>query len=233
MTRRELKAVACRGNRELAASGLVLHTFGNLSVFDRDRGEFAIKPSGVPYAALRPADMVVLDMEGRVVEGRLRPSSDAPTHRVLFRGFPGIVSVLHTHSTHATAWAQACRPIPLLGTTHADFLPGPVPCTQIMPEELVRQDYETHTGEVIVRAFASARLSPLETPMVLVGGHGPFAWGGSTEQALLHGVVLEELARLALLTLQADPGAAPLPTYLAHKHFSRKHGPDAYYGQEK
>jgi L-ribulose-5-phosphate 4-epimerase len=233
MTRAELKRIACRGNRELPRRHLVMHTFGNLSVADLARGEFAIKPSGVPYVELTPGMMVVLDLEGRVVEGKLRPSSDAPTHSVLYRSFPGVSGVMHTHSTHATAWAQACRPIPCLGTTHADFLPGPVPCTELMPEEQVRGDYEAATGLWIVRTFTELRLSPLETPMVLVGGHGPFAWGMTAEEALDHGAILEELARIAILTLRIDPAALPLPAYLTEKHFRRKHGQDAYYGQEK
>lgn len=232
MTRTELKEIACRFNRELPRRGLVIHTFGNLSVADRTRGEFAIKPSGVEYDDLTPEMMVVLDLDGRQVEGDLRPSSDAPTHGVLYQRFPGIASVMHTHSTYATAWAQARRPIPVLGTTHADYLPGPVPCTAIMPEELVRVDYEANTGVWIARAFADLGLSPLETPMVLVAGHGPFAWGETAAKALHNGAILEELARLSLFTRQIDPDCSALPAYLVDKHFRRKHGPDAYYGQK-
>jgi L-ribulose-5-phosphate 4-epimerase len=233
MNRAELKEMACRFNRELPRRGLVIYTFGNLSLFDAGRGEFAIKPSGVPYEELTPESMVVLDLEGKQVEGNLRPSSDAPTHAVLFRRFPGVSSVMHTHSPCATAWAQACRPIPNLGTTHADHLPGPVPCTAIMPEEMVRGDYEVNTGTWIARCFADQGLSPLETPMVLVGGHGPFAWGETAEKALYHGGILEELARMALFTLQIEPATPSLPGYMIEKHFRRKHGPDAYYGQKK
>ncbi len=228
---RELKETAWSCNQELYRRGVVLYTFGNVSAADRERGVFAIKPSGVPYEDLQPADLVVVDFEGRVVEGRMHPSSDTPTHAVLYREFPGIGGVAHTHSTYAVAWAQARRPIPILGTTHADLLPEDVPCTEVMTEAAAQGDYETATGQLIVSCFRDRSWE--RVPMVLVAGHGPFAWGRTAEQAVYHCVMLEELARTAWLTVALDPGAGPLEPWLVRKHFERKHGRDAYYGQEK
>ncbi|MBE0593119.1 MAG: L-ribulose-5-phosphate 4-epimerase AraD [Gemmatimonadales bacterium] len=228
---RTLKETAWAANQDLNRRTTILYTFGNVSAADRERGVFAIKPSGVPYDDLRPADMVVVDFDGRVVEGRLRPSSDTPTHAVLYRAFPGIGGVGHTHSTYAVAWAQARRPIPILGTTHADLLPEDVPCTAVMTEMAVAGDYETATGELIVACFRARSWE--RVPMVLVAGHGPFAWGPTAESAVHHCVMLEELARTAWLTVALDPAIGRLEPWLVRKHFGRKHGPDAYYGQEQ
>jgi len=228
---RTLREAAWAANQELNRRAAILYTFGNVSAADRDRGVFAIKPSGVPYEDLRPADMVVVDFEGRVVEGALRPSSDTPTHAALYRAFPGIGGVGHTHSTYAVAWAQAGRPIPILGTTHADLLPDDVPCTAVMTEEAVAGDYEAETGALIVECFRGRSWE--RVPMVLVARHGPFAWGRTAEEAVHHCVMLEELARTAWLTVALDPGIGPLEPWLLRKHFQRKHGPDAYYGQEQ
>jgi L-ribulose-5-phosphate 4-epimerase len=228
---RKLKEAAWACNQELNRRGVVLYTFGNASAADRARGVFAIKPSGVPYEDLEPIDMVVVDFDGRVVEGRLKPSSDTLTHAVLYRSFEGIAGVAHTHSTYATAWAQAGRPIPVLGTTHADLLPAEVPCTEVLGREAVAGDYETATGELITSRFRD--LDPARVPMVLVARHGPFAWGRTAEEAVYHCVMLEELARTAWLTLAMEPGTGPLEPWLLARHFARKHGPDAYYGQKK
>ncbi len=237
-----LKEEAWAANMEIPARGLALYTWGNVSAFDPAKGVFAIKPSGVPYPELKAEDMVVVDMEGKVVEGKLNPSSDTPTHRVLYREFSvadgaKIGGIIHTHSTHATAWAQACRPIPLFGTTHADHIQTPVPCAPYLSKEAVERDYETETGNLIVKAFREGipgqcgPMNPKEVTMVLVGGHGPFVWGETAVKAVYNGAVLEETARMALLTLQANPAAAPLPAYIVDKHYLRKHGPNAYYGQ--
>ena len=217
-------------NRELPELGLVLQAFGNVSGIDRERGLVAIKPSGIPYHDLKVQDIVVVDLDNNVVEGRLRPSSDTRTHTYLYRSFPEIGGIVHTHSTYAVAWAQALKPIPLLGTTHADLLPADVPCTDIMSDEMIEGDYEEETGKQIVDVFANR--SYKDVPMVLVGGHGPFTWGETPEKALHHSQMLEELARMAALTLQINPASPRLKQSLIDKHFSRKHGPDAYYGQE-
>jgi L-ribulose-5-phosphate 4-epimerase len=225
----ELKAQAWEANMEIPRRGLAIYTFGNVSAFDAERGVFAIKPSGVAYDGLTAADMVVVDLEAKVVEGSLRPSSDTKTHVALYRAFPGIGGIVHTHSTYATAWAQACLPIPLYGTTHADHLAEDVPCTALMSAEAVGGDYEAETGAQIVDAFRAR--NPHETPMVLVAGHAPFTWGKTAEKAVYHAVVLEELAKMASITRSLDAQAARLPEYLVRKHFERKHGKRAYYGQ--
>ena len=217
-------------NRELPELGLVLQAFGNVSGIDRERGWVAIKPSGIPYHDLKVQDIVVVDLDNNVVEGRLRPSSDTRTHTYLYRSFPEIGGIVHTHSTYAVAWAQALKPIPLLGTTHADLLPADVPCTDIMSDEMIEGEYEEETGKQIVDVFTNR--SYKDVPMVLVGGHGPFTWGETPEKALHHSQMLEELARMAALTLQINPASPRLKQSLIDKHFSRKHGPDAYYGQE-
>ena len=225
----ELKEQAWRANMEIPRRGLAIYTFGNVSAFDAARGVFAIKPSGVAYENLTAADMVVVDLDVKVVEGTLRPSSDTKTHAVLYRAFQGIGGIIHTHSTFATAWAQACLPIPLYGTTHADHLAEDVPCTAIMTAEAVVRDYETETGVQIIDCFRAR--DPRLIPMVLVAGHGPFAWGASADKAVYHGAVLEELAKMAFVTRTLAPQAGPLPDYLVRKHFERKHGKNAYYGQ--
>ncbi len=224
-----LRAEVLEASLEVVRHGLVLYTFGNVSGIDRDAGLVAIKPSGVPYEQMRPADIVVVDLEGHIVEGALRPSSDLPTHLALYRGFPRIGGVAHTHSRCATAWAQAGRDIPCLGTSHADYFHGPVPVTAPLSETEIRGDYEAETGQAIVRRFQE--LNPLEIPAALVLYHGPFAWGRSAGDAARNAVILEEVARMALDTVVLQPAAAGLPEALLDRHFYRKHGAAAYYGQ--
>jgi len=218
-------------NRQLPELGLADLTFGNVSVIDRATGVFAIKPSGVEYAKLKPADLVLLDLEGKVVEGKLRPSSDTPTHRRLLQAFAGARAIVHTHSRHATSFAQAGRAIPCFGTTHADYFYGDVPVTRPMTEPEVATAYELETGNVIVERFETGKLDPEEMPAVLVHGHAPFAWGSSGEKAVETALALEIVAEMALKTLQANPAAVPISRHLLDKHFKRKHGGSAYYGQ--
>jgi L-ribulose-5-phosphate 4-epimerase len=225
----ELKERAWEANLEIPRRGLAIYTFGNVSAFDARLGVVAIKPSGVEYDRLSIDDMVVVDLEGKVLEGKLRPSSDTRTHLVLYRAFKGLGGIVHTHSTYATGWAQARRPIPILGTTHADHLAEDVPCTAIMDERAVASDYETETGNQILACFRNR--NPLHSPMVLVAGHGPFTWAETPGKAVYHAVVLEELAKMAFVTRGIDSEALPLPDHLIQKHFERKHGKDAYYGQ--
>ena len=225
----ELKGQAWEANMEIPRRGLAIYTFGNVSAFDAPRGVFAIKPSGVAYDELKAADMVVVDLEGRVVEGNLRPSSDTKTHVALYRAFPSIGGIVHTHSTYATAWAQACLPIPLYGTTHADHLAEDVPCTAIMSAEAVAGDYEAETGAQIVDCFRTR--DPHQTPMVLVAGHAPFCWGRTAAAAAYNAVLTEEVARMALETLAINPIASAVSDEMRDKHFLRKHGPKASYGQ--
>ncbi|MBN1307355.1 MAG: L-ribulose-5-phosphate 4-epimerase AraD [Chitinispirillaceae bacterium] len=227
---RTLQDAAFEANRDLYESGLVVATFGNVSAFDGDGGVFAIKPSGVPYPSLTPRTMVVVDLENRVVEGTLRPSSDTKTHAVLYSSFPGIGGVCHTHSPYAVAWAQAQRPIPILGTTHADHLTVDIPCTEVMEDRMIAGDYETETGNQIVNHFREK--SHKEIPMVLVARHGPFTWGESAAKALYNSIMLEELAKMAFITMQIDPSVARLGEALINKHYQRKHGSSAYYGQK-
>jgi L-ribulose-5-phosphate 4-epimerase len=226
-----IREEAYLANMEIPRRSLAIYTFGNVSAFDPDAGVYAIKPSGVPYEELTPASMVVVDLENRIVEGTLRPSSDTKTHTVLYRTFPGIRGICHTHSTHAVAWAQARRSIPIFGTTHADHLTVPVPCTAVMSEEAVMRDYEEETGNQIVSCFKELELDPAEVEMALVACHGPFTWGKNAMKAVYNAAVLEELARMACLTLSIDPEARELPVPLIRKHYLRKHGKDAYYGQ--
>ncbi len=227
----KLKEQVCRANVELGAEGLVIQTFGNVSGIDRERNLVAIKPSGVPYEALGPDQIVVVSLEtGQPVEGDLKPSSDTPTHLELYRAFGSIGGVAHTHSTCATAWAQARREIPPLGTTHADYFHGPVPCTQPMTAAEIKTDYEANTGKVIVKRFVE--LDPLEFPGTLVANHGPFTWGTDAIQAVHAASALEHLARLAAETLRIEPGAGAISVELLDKHFLRKHGPGRYYGQD-
>ena len=225
----ELKQCVCEANRLLPQYGLVTFTWGNVSGIDRSRGLLVIKPSGVDYEALTPEDMVVIDVEtGRREEGRYAPSSDTPTHRVLYLQYPDIGGVVHTHSRWATAWAQAGRSIPAYGTTHGDYFYGAVPCTRPMTEREIDGDYEWNTGEVIVETTSAETAASI--PAVLVYSHGPFAWGSSPQEAVHNAVVLEELASMALRTEQLG-GAAPMQQALLHKHYLRKHGKNAYYGQ--
>lgn len=227
---RGLKQRVWKLNKELPQMGLVVQSFGNVSGIDREQNLVAIKPSGVPYHDLKVDDIVVVDLENKVIEGRLRPSSDTKTHTYLYRNFPEIGGIVHTHSTYAVAWAQALKPIPVLGTTHADFLPTEVPCTDLMSDEMIQGDYEEETGKQVVEAFRNRSFRDI--PMVLVGGHGPFTWGETPEKALHHSQILEELAKMAFLTLQINPDVAHLKQTLIDKHYLRKHGPDAYYGQK-
>jgi len=226
----ELKERVFSANQEVPKRGLAIYTFGNVSALDAARGVMAIKPSGVPYEKLSADDLVVLDLEGKVVEGKLRPSSDTPTHLVLYRAWNGIGGIVHTHSSYATGWAQARLPIPIYGTTHADHLADDVPCTRVMSDEAVERDYEVETGKQILECFG--RRDPLHTPMVLVAGHGAFAWGATPESAVYNAAVLEELAHMAFVTRTLDPTAARLSERLIRKHFERKHGKNAYYGQK-
>jgi L-ribulose-5-phosphate 4-epimerase len=226
-----LREEAFEANIKIPDLRLAIYTWGNVSAFDPDRGVFAIKPSGVEYHKLCAGDMVVVDLEGQVVQGALNPSSDTKTHQVLYRSFPGIRGITHTHSCYATAWAQAGRPVPVFGTTHADHGAGEIPCTPFMDEEAVRNNYEREPGNLIRAAFTKNRLDPAETQMVLVAGHGPFTWGKSAALSVYHAAVLEEVCKMAYLTLSLNPGAPPLPAYIIKKHWDRKHGKDAYYGQ--
>ena len=227
---KELKEAAFLANMEIPKLKLAIFTFGNVSAYDPKLGALAIKPSGVPYSELKVEDMVVLDLEGAVIEGKLRPSSDTKTHVVLYRTFKNIRGVCHTHSPNAVAWCQAGRSIPVYGTTHADHTHLPIPLAPIMSKQAVKGDYEHETGLQIVRCFE--HIDPDECPMVLVEGHGPFAWGTSAEKALYHAAVLEEVAGMAANTELLNPKAKPLPDYLIRKHYERKHGSGAYYGQE-
>ena len=224
-----LRGDVCAANKELAKRGLARFTFGNASGIDRETGLVVIKPSGVPYETLRPAHLVVVDLAGRVVEGTLRPSSDLATHLELYRAFEQIGGVVHTHSRHATIWAQAQREIPCLGTTHADYFHGPVPVTAHLATVDIESDYEANTGREIVRRFAN--LDPVHMPAVLVAGHASFCWGPSVAAAVETADLLEEVAHMAYGTLTLNAAAEPLPSTLLDKHFLRKHGPAAYYGQ--
>jgi L-ribulose-5-phosphate 4-epimerase len=232
-----IKEQAYEANMQIPAQHLALYTWGNVSAFDASAGVFAIKPSGVPYPDLTPDSMVIVDLDGKVVEGNLRPSSDTPTHAVLYRKFAvnggaKIGGIIHTHSTAAVSWAQAVRAVPLFGTTHADHIQTAIPCTPYLSKEAVERDYEKETGELIVSHFREHGLNPAEVNMVLVGGHGPFAWGTDAAKAVYDGAVLEEICKMALNTVLINPGAQPLPDYIVNKHYQRKHGPNAYYGQE-
>ena len=225
-----LREQVLEANLEVVRRGLVLYTFGNASGIDRDQGIVAIKPSGVPYETMRASDIVLVDLEGRLVQGALRPSSDLPTHLVLYRAFEKIGGIVHTHSRAATSWAQAGREIPCLGTTHADYFHGPVPVTGALSSEEVAADYETNTGHLIARQFEN--VDPLRTPAVLVAGHAPFCWGATPGEAAHIAVVLEEIAVMALNALCINPQAGAISRDLHDKHFFRKHGPGAYYGQK-
>jgi len=226
----DLKEEACHANLELPKLGLVLFTFGNVSVADHRRGVFAIKPSGVPYEALKPEMIVIVDFDGKVVEGKMRPSSDTLTHAVLFRHWPFIGSIVHTHSTYATAWAQAQCDIPILGTTHADHNTVDIPCAPPMRDEMIEGDYELQTGHQILDCFQERGLDAREVEMVLVGNHAPFTWGKDAHKAVYNAAVLEEIARMAFITRQISPEAPRLKDALIRKHYERKHGPNAYYG---
>ena len=227
----KLKQSVYEANMELPRRGLVTYTWGNVSGIEREKGLVVIKPSGVRYEELTPDKLVVLDLDGKVVEGALNPSSDTKTHLELYREFPALGGVVHTHSPCAVAWAQAGRDIPCYGTTHADYFYGPVPCARALTPEEIDEDYERNTGRVIVEEFRARGIEPAHVPAVICRSHGPFAWGADAAEAVYHAAVLEEVAHMALLTLAVDADAMPAPQHLQDKHFMRKHGPQAYYGQ--
>lgn len=228
---KELRQAVYEANMELPRRGLVTHTWGNVSGIDRERGLVIIKPSGVEYDALTPEQLVVLNLQGEVVEGKLNPSSDTKTHLELYKAFPALGGIVHTHSPYAVGWAQAGEDIPAYGTTHADYFYGPIPCARHLSQTELDEDYEKNTGKVIVETFRERGVDPVHVPGVICFSHGPFTWGKSPAQAVYHAVVLEEVARMALLTRMVRPDAAPAPQHVLDKHFMRKHGPDAYYGQ--
>lgn len=233
-----LKEQAYEANMQIPAQHLAIYTWGNVSAFDAEQGVFAIKPSGVPYSKLTVDSMVVVDLNGKVVEGELKPSSDTLTHYILYKewavnGGAKIGGIVHTHSPYAVGWAQAQRAIPLFGTTHADHIQTAVPCTPYISREALKSNYELETGNQIVNYFKDAGLHPAETNMVLVAGHGPFAWGATAEKALYNAAALEEIAKMATITIRVNPAATELPAYIIEKHYQRKHGPNAYYGQNK
>ena len=227
----DIQEEAYAANMQLTELNLVVFTFGNVSVADRKAGVFAIKPSGVPYEKLSPAKMVIVDFEGKTVKGKLRPSSDTLTHAVLYKHWPAINSVVHTHSTYATAWAQSQRAIPIFGTTHADHTTIDIPCAPPMSDEMIKGNYEYETGFQIINYFKENKLHYEETEMILVGNHAPFTWGKTSHKAVYNAGVLEEIAKMAFLTEQINPNAPRLKDALIKKHFERKHGPDSYYGQ--
>jgi L-ribulose-5-phosphate 4-epimerase len=219
-------------NLELPKLGLVTYTFGNVSVVDRDRQVFAIKPSGVPYEQLRPEDMVIVDFDNNLIQGSLKPSSDTKTHAFLYKSWANIGAIVHTHATYSVAWAQAQMDIPIFGTTHADHLTEDIPCAAPMQDELIEGDYEHNTGVQIVDCLKQRNLFPQQVEMILVGNHGPFTWGKDASKAVYNSKILEELAEMAYLTLQINPNAPRLKQTLINKHYQRKHGDGAYYGQE-
>lgn len=231
MDLKHLREEVLEANLELVRRDLVVFTFGNASGYDWESGRVVIKPSGVPYDKLKPGDLVVTDLNGNIVEGSLRPSSDLPTHLALYRAWEGVNGVVHTHSRYATAWAQANKDIPCMGTTHADYVPGPVPVTRPMRHEEIQSNYELNTGHVIVERFKD--LDPLTTSTVLVSGHAPFTWGPTVTDAAHMAAVVEEVAHMAFLTFTINADAAAISDSLREKHFSRKHGANAYYGQQK
>jgi len=225
-----LKKQVFEANMDLPRYGLVTFTWGNVSAVDRARGRVVIKPSGVAYDAMTVDDMVVVDLDGNVIEGRWNPSSDTATHLALYRRFPSLGGIVHTHSTHATAWAQAGMAIPALGTTHADYFFGDIPCTRALTEAEVSGEYERNTGKVIIETLGER--DPLHTPGIVVYQHGPFSWGNDAHDAVHNAVVMEEVAKMAWISRGINPQLQPIDSYLMNKHYLRKHGPDAYYGQK-
>jgi L-ribulose-5-phosphate 4-epimerase len=226
-----IKTSCLQANLQLPKLDLVVYTFGNVSTVDREKGVFAIKPSGVPYEDLKVEDIVIVDFDNNIVEGSMRPSSDTKTHAFLYKHWEHIGGICHTHSTYAVAWAQSQLDIPIFGTTHADHLTSDIPCAPPMSDDLIQGDYEHNTGQQILDIFEEKRLNPKEVEMVLIGNHGPFTWGKDAAKAVYNSKVLEEIAKMAYLTLQINPNAPRLKDALIHKHFERKHGKDAYYGQ--
>lgn len=229
----KLRQEVFEANMELPRRGLVTYTWGNVSGIDRERGLVVIKPSGVDYDELTAENLVILDLAGNKVEGEMNPSSDTKTHIELYKAFPNIGGIVHTHSPYAVAWAQAGLDIPCYGTTHADYFYGSVPCARHLSKEEIDEDYEKNTGKVIIETFLQHNINPLHMPAVVCHSHGPFTWGKDAAQAVYHGVVLEEVAKMALFTRQINPNAKPAPLSVQDKHFLRKHGPNAYYGQGK
>ena len=228
-----LKQAVYEANMELPKRGLVTYTWGNVSGIDRETGYVVIKPSGVDYEDLTPDQLVVLDLDGNIIEGDLNPSSDTKTHLELYKAYPQLGGIVHTHSPYAVGWAQAGKDIPAYGTTHADYFYGPVPCARHLTPEEVEEDYERNTGKVIVETFTERGINPVHVPAVICRSHGPFTWGKDAKQAVYHAVVLEEVAKMAMYTVQVDSAANPAPQHVQDKHFMRKHGPNAYYGQKK
>ena len=228
-----LKEQVYLANMELPKRKLVTYTWGNVSGIDREKGLFVIKPSGVDYDVLKPSDMVVMDLQGNQVEGTLNPSSDTKTHLELYNAFPSIGGIVHTHSPYAVAWAQAGEDLPCYGTTHADYFYGSVPCARHLTQEELDEDYERNTGITIVETFRERGIDPKAVPAVLCYSHGPFTWGKDADQAVYHSVVLEECAKMGIFTRVLNPHAAPAPQRMLDKHYLRKHGPNAYYGQKK
>ncbi len=231
MNFQSLRQECYEANMQLPKLGLVLYTFGNVSCIDRKEGVIAIKPSGIDYEALHPEDIVIVDLDGKVADGALRPSSDTNTHLELYRAFSSVGGIVHTHSTFAVAWAQAKRDVPIYGTTHADHLTVDIPCTDFMPDKRI-QNYETETGRQIIDCFFKLHLAPAEVPMVLVAGHGPFAWGPTAAKAVYNARILEELCKMAFLTESINPETPRIKNSLVQKHYLRKHGKNAYYGQK-
>ncbi len=227
----ELKEKVYLANMELPKRGLVTYTWGNVSGIDREKGLFVIKPSGVDYDVLKPSDMVIMDLMGNKIEGALNPSSDTKTHMILYREFPEIGGIVHTHSPYAVAWAQAGEDLPCFGTTHANYFYGSIPCARHLTQEELNEDYELNTGVTIVETFRERNLDTKAVPAVLCYSHGPFTWGKDASQAVYHAVVLEEVAKMGIFTRMVNPTAAPAPQHLQDKHYLRKHGPNAYYGQ--
>lgn len=228
----DLKEQCYEANIKLPKLGLVTYTFGNVSVADGESRVFAIKPSGMLYDQLKPEDMVVLDFDNKLLEGRLMPSSDTKTHAYLYRSWHGIGSIVHTHATFSVAWSQAQKDIPIFGTTHADHLTVDIPCAAPMDDDLIKGDYEHNTGKQIVDCLKERGMNPLEVEMILLGNHGPFTWGSDADKAVYNSKILEELAKMAYLTLQINPDAPRLKQTLIEKHYQRKHGDSAYYGQK-
>jgi len=225
---KELKNIVFKANLDLVSHGLVIHTWGNVSGRDKESGLIVIKPSGVSYESMKPEDMVVIDQEGKVLEGKYKPSTDTPTHLLLYRAYGSLGGVVHTHSSYATSWAQAGRAIPPYGTTHADHFYGEVPCTRLLTQKETENDYEINTGKIIIEKIGT--INPLTIPSVLVNGHGPFCWGSDVENAVYNAVALEEIAKMAFYTVLLGK-KEPISKFMLDKHFKRKHGTDAYYGQ--
>lgn len=228
---KSLKEECYEANMELPKLDLVIYTFGNVSAVDRDKGVFAIKPSGVPYDILKPEDIVIMDLDNNVVEGKMRPSSDTKTHSFLYKSWEGIGGICHTHSTYAVSWAQAQRDVPIMGTTHADYLTNDIPCAPPMSDALIEGDYEHNTGQQILDCFSDKGITYNEVEMVLIGNHGPFTWGKDASKAVFNSKLLEELCKMAYISLGINPDAPRLKDALIKKHYERKHGKNAYYGQ--